>query len=234
MTISVAALTARVAAMVLFCAAGWPSRIWAAVPVDSGVPEFRAVTTNLDGRGISVAQPEASLTMNLLTWEVNPASSGRASSLVTYNTFDGTTNEFPNALGFESGHADAVGDIFYGTADGIAPGVARVDNFEADFFYENFLCNTNLPGIGDTVINQSFTFGTLALADQENGGFRNTTIMRCRTKPCSFPPPTILATLRWCAPPVRRTTASAWGRMPTAPMRIAPVRPATMADANRI
>jgi hypothetical protein len=125
------------------------------------------VTTNLDGNGIMVAQPEASLTMDMLTWEVNPASPAQTNVLFTYTTFDGTTDGFPNVVGFESGHADAVGNIFYGAAYGIAPGVARVDNFEADFFYENFLCNTNLPGLGDAVVNQSFTFGTLAAADQE-------------------------------------------------------------------
>ena len=167
MTISVATLTARVAAMALICAAGWPTRIWSVVPTDSGVPEFRAVTTNLDGSGITMAQPEASLTMDLLTWEVNPANTAQTNPLLTYTTFNGATNEFPNALGFDSGHADAVGDILYGATDGIAPGVARVDNFEADFFYENYLCNTNLPGLGDAVVNQSFTFGTLAVADQE-------------------------------------------------------------------
>ncbi len=153
--------------MALFCAAGDPTRSRAVVPMDSGVPEFNAVTTNLNGNGITVAQPEASLTTDMLTWEVNPASLIQGNSLFTYTTFDGTTNGFPNALGSESGHADSVGDIFYGCSHGVAPGVARVDNFEADFFYENFLCNTNLPGMGDAVVNQSFTFGTLAAADQE-------------------------------------------------------------------
>ena len=167
MFFSRAALTARVAAFALFCAAGWPTRIGAVVPVDSGVPEFRAVTTNLDGSGITVAQPEASLTTDMLTWEVNPAISAQTNVLFAYTTFDGTTNGFPNDVGFESEHADAVGNIFYGAAYGIAPGVARVDNFEADFFYENFLCNPNLPGTGDAVVNQSFTFGTLPPSDQE-------------------------------------------------------------------
>jgi hypothetical protein len=140
----------------------------AAVPGDSGLTAFRAVTTNLNGSGIRVAQPEASLTTNLLTFEVNPASVPQPALSYVYTTFTGTTDSFPNALGFESSHADTVGGIFYGIPFGVATNVAGIDNFEADFFYSNYLDNPTLPGIGDQVVNQSFTFGPLSAADQES------------------------------------------------------------------
>jgi hypothetical protein len=139
----------------------------AAVPGDSGLTAFRAVTTNLDGSGIHVAQPEASLTTNLLTFEVNPAGVSQPALSYVYTTFTGTTDSFPNALGFESAHADAVGGIFYGFPFGVATNVAGVDNFEADYFFSNYINEPNLPGIGDQVVNQSFTFGPLSAADQE-------------------------------------------------------------------
>ncbi len=140
----------------------------AAVPGDSGLTAFRAVTTNLDGSGIHVAQPEASLTTNLLTFEVNPASVSQPALSYVYTTFNGTTDSFPNALGFESSHADAVGGIFYGITFVVETNVAGVDNFEADFFYSNYISDLTLPDIGDQVVNQSFTFGPLSAADQES------------------------------------------------------------------
>ena len=44
---------------------------------------------------------------------------------------------------------------------------SSVDNFEADFFVTNDIENSSLPAIGDAVVNQSFTFGPLSAADQE-------------------------------------------------------------------
>ena len=137
---------------------------------DVGVTALRAITTNLNGEGIAVGQPESSLTTDDLTWEVNPTSPDRAASIFTYTSLGGTANVFPNNLGQESSHADVVGQVFYGTYGspaGVATNVARVDNFEAGFYYTNYITSASLPGTGDTVVNQSFTFGVLSASDQE-------------------------------------------------------------------
>jgi hypothetical protein len=132
-----------------------------------GVTLLRAVTTNLDGSGIRVAQPEASLSLSEPIWEVNPASVGQPAALFTYISIDGTTNFFPNALSSESVHADGVGANFYGqTGQGVATNVAHVDNYDADFFTSNYVFNlTPMPAA--SVVNQSFTFGMLSISDQQ-------------------------------------------------------------------
>lgn len=152
---------------VSFLAAIFASVAAASTLDDVGVTALRAITTNLNGAGIVVGQPESSLTADDLTWEVNPTSPGRAASIFTYTSFGGTTNVFPNNLGQESSHADVVGQVFYGSPAGVATNVARVDNFEADFYYTNYIANASLPGTGDAVVNQSFTFGALSASDQE-------------------------------------------------------------------
>jgi hypothetical protein len=132
-----------------------------------GVTLLRAVTTNLDGSGIRVAQPEASLSLSEPIWEVNPASVGQPAALFTYISIDGTTNFFPNALSSESGHADGVGANFYGlTGQGVATNVAHVDNYDADFFTSNYVFNL-APTPAASVVNQSFTFGVLSISDQQ-------------------------------------------------------------------
>jgi hypothetical protein len=141
-------------------------RATADVPLDSGLAAFRAVTTNLDGSGITVAQSEASLTTNLETWQVNPAAAEKNPSIFTFTSFSGTTNVFPNAIGFESSHADTVAGTFYGIPDGLSTNVARVDTFEADFYVQNYLGTTNSPPNQDSVVNQSFTFGPLDATNQ--------------------------------------------------------------------
>jgi Subtilase family len=133
---------------------------------DIGVAFLDAVTTNLNGAGITVAQPEA-IAASTNGWEVSPASVGQPASLFTYTSSAGTTNVFSNSVGTESDHADAVGQAFYGIPGGVATNVARVDGFEADFFVTNDIENSSLPAIGDTVVNQSYTFGPLSAADQE-------------------------------------------------------------------
>src|SRR5208337_645149 len=85
-----------------------------------GVTVLRAVTTNLDGTGIRVAQPEASLSASAPVWAVNPASVGQPVALFTYISAAGTTNVFPNLLSADSGHADGVAGEFYGIPGGVA------------------------------------------------------------------------------------------------------------------
>jgi hypothetical protein len=127
----------------------------------TGLTLLRSATTNVDGAGITVAQAEASLTEDLLTWEVNPANAGQPALSFTFGSALGTTNVYPNALGADSWHADDVANNFYGIPNGIATNVARVDNYEADYFYTNYVANSLLPPLGDAVVNQSFTFGNV-------------------------------------------------------------------------
>jgi hypothetical protein len=134
-----------------------------------GVVLLRTVTTNLSGAGIPVAQAEAGLDTNNppLMWQVNPAATGQPTNLFTYISSGGSSSNYPNSLGSESGHADQVAGNFYGIAGGVATNVEHVDNFEADYFYDSILAAALPPNIHDAVVNQSFTFGTLATNDQQ-------------------------------------------------------------------
>lgn len=136
-----------------------------------GVTLLRAVTTNLNGAGIRVAQIEAGQDTNNppIFWEVNPAVSGHPASLFTYISQDGSSSVYTNSLGQESTHADAVAQNFYGIPNGVATNVAHVDNFEANDFINSVVDPTPylLSGIGDAVVNQSFTFGPLSTNDQQ-------------------------------------------------------------------
>jgi Subtilase family len=126
-----------------------------------GVTLLRTVTTNVDGTGIRVAQPEAWSTNNPPDFEVNPANGSvqKPASLFTYIGTDGTANFFPNSLGTESGHADTVASYFYGLPGGVATNVAHVDNYDANYFYNGLIATTAPSNIGDRVVNQSFIFG---------------------------------------------------------------------------
>ena len=131
-----------------------------------GLATLRAVTTNLDGSGIRVAQPEASLSTNSPIWEVNPANVGHPVSLFTYRSAAGVTNVYPNSLSANSWHADGVANNFYGFT-GVATNVAHVDNSDADWFITNYVFSPLPPPVGDAIVNQSFTFGSLSVADQQ-------------------------------------------------------------------
>jgi hypothetical protein len=127
---------------------------------DIGVTLLRTVTTNVNGAGIRVAQPEGGYG-TATNWQVNPSTVGQPVSLFTYFSSSGTANNFPNALGAESWHAGAVAGNFYGMSGGVATNVAHVDNYEASYFY-NFIIAALAP-INDAAVNQSFIFtGTVA------------------------------------------------------------------------
>jgi len=132
----------------------------------NGVTLLRMVTTNVDGTGIRVAQPEAGAPY----FEVNPASSlvQQPAGLFTYITSSGTTNYFPNTLGSESTHADEVASNFYGMPAGVATNIAHVDNYDANYFIQvfeqiigsstNYTASLPSSNIDDPVVNQSFIF----------------------------------------------------------------------------
>ena len=126
-----------------------------------GLTLLRTAATNVDGTGIAVGQAEASLTQDLLTWEVNPANAGQPALSFTYESAAGTTNVYPNTLGLDSWHADDVANNFYGIPNGIATNVAHMHNYEADYFYTNYVANLLLPPINEALVNQSFTFGNV-------------------------------------------------------------------------
>ena len=129
-----------------------------------GVTLLRTMTTNLNGAGITVGQAEASLSTNSPIWEVNPGVVGRPTNLFTY--FSGSppdylsvmaTNNFPNLLGAESGHADIVAGYFYGLPGGVATNVAHVNNYDADTFISYYVNQGH--AISERIVNQSFTDG---------------------------------------------------------------------------
>ena len=158
-------LPEKIAALVLAFAvvAGGPA---CAQNLDQiGVTLLRVMTTNVDGSGIRVAQPEGNYDLGT-NWEVNPGFISRPPGFLTYFSADGSTTSFPNSLSSESTHADYVGIFFYGMSGGVATNVAHVDNFDADYFINNYVVS-NLTALGDSVVNQSFSFGALSVSDQQ-------------------------------------------------------------------
>jgi hypothetical protein len=145
-----------------------------------GVTALRAVTTNLNGTGIRVAQVEGNNGDNGSTnaWEVNPTNVAQPVALFTYTSGLGTSTSYPNSVGTWSSHADAVGNNFYGLPGGVATNVAHVDNYDADYFYNNIIAAAFPPNIGDSVVNQSFTFGlqTVTVQQQLDSQYDNYTV----------------------------------------------------------
>jgi len=135
-----------------------------------GVNLLRETTTNLNGSGVRVAQPEGYdpyTPPGTNTWEVNPSSVQQPTNLFTYTSSSGVANTFTNSVGLQSGHADSVAYYFYGIYGDEATNVAHVDNYDADYFYNDIIGATLPSNIGDTVVNQSFSFGDLSASDQE-------------------------------------------------------------------
>jgi len=133
--------------------------------VTIGVTLLQTVTTNVNGTGIRVAQPEGSYPFTppgTNTWEVQPGAVGQPTNLFTYISNGGSANVFPNALGFYSDHANSVGGNFYGLGSGVATNVAHVDNYDADYFYSYIIFPPAPANTNDLVVNQSFTFGNVS------------------------------------------------------------------------
>jgi hypothetical protein len=144
----------------------WATAVVRASNLDvTGVTLLRAVTTNLDGAGIRVGQAEAGYG-TATNWQVNPGVSGvgQPTNLFTYYysvspySAVSTATTYPNALGAESGHADAVAGNYYGMSGGVATNVAHVDNYDANTFINYYVS----PGrsIYARVVNQSFIGAT--------------------------------------------------------------------------
>src|SRR5882724_8857305 len=80
----------------------------------TGVAALRAVTTNLDGSGVRVAQIEATETGGATNFEANPILMGLPASLFLFVSDAGSDTNFPNSVGGSSTHATSVGNTFYG------------------------------------------------------------------------------------------------------------------------
>ncbi|HTV76601.1 MAG TPA: hypothetical protein VMD57_06325, partial [Candidatus Baltobacteraceae bacterium] len=103
----------QIFALVLILAGSFCAEVRAQNLDTTGVTLLREVTTNVDGSGIRVAQPEAGYDQ-VTNWEVNPAAVNQPLALFTYISANGSTTNFPNNLSSESGHADTVAAYFYG------------------------------------------------------------------------------------------------------------------------
>lgn len=103
-----------------------------------------------------MAQAEAPGSTNSGDFEVNYAALNAPQSLFEWISSGGRAWDFPNSIGVESSHADQVAACLYGPNSGVAPGLAHVDNYQAQYLYNNVIL-TAVP-IEDAVVNQSFTF----------------------------------------------------------------------------
>ena len=133
-----------------------------------GVRVLRQVDPTLLGSGVPVAQVEATDTTNSPpTFEVNPAAVGQPTNLFSYTSDLGTATNYPNSVGAESGHADSVGAAYYG-ANGVAPQISHVDNYEANHFYNSIISPLTFipPAIAARIVNQSFVFDGLTPAER--------------------------------------------------------------------
>ncbi len=131
---------------------------------------MRMETTNVNGTGIRVAQPEAddpNTPPGTNTWEVNPAVVGKPTNFFTYISDGGSSTVYTNLLGFESYHAENVAGNFYGIPGGVATNIAHADNYEADYFYDSVVAATFPANINDRVVNQSFIFTGMTVSNQE-------------------------------------------------------------------
>jgi len=141
-------------------------------PDTIGVTLLNTLAVNLNGSGVRVAQSEADDT-NSGEFEVNPALPGQPVTKFTYYGTSGSSSSFPNAVGSESQHADAVGQYFYGLAQGVATNVAHIDNYEASDFVTgeevlgNYIVNLPAANINDAVVNQSFILASASTNEQK-------------------------------------------------------------------
>jgi hypothetical protein len=133
-----------------------------------GINALRAYDPTLTGSGVIVVQAEAGGS----SFEVNPAYVGQPASKFVYIDMSGDTSTTFSS-GEESGHADGVGDYFYGDTntanpEGVAPGVSAIYNYEADYFVNNII-NDGTDGIPipGRIVNQSFIAVTSDNAEQE-------------------------------------------------------------------
>lgn len=114
----------------------------------------------ITGAGLAVAQPEADAGGG--AWQVNPALNPGV--FFTWTSGLGTSTNFTNSVGLESSHANGVATQFYSTAPvGVAPGVARVDSYDANYFINDIIVPQT--AMAARVVNQSFVTDSGGLLD---------------------------------------------------------------------
>ena len=84
-----------------------------------GLIPLQVINPSLTGSGVFVAQPEFGTASN---WQVNPAIVGQPEAKFRWISSDGIATSFPNGLGVESEHANAVGLHFFGNPNGMSLG----------------------------------------------------------------------------------------------------------------
>ncbi len=141
--------------------------------VQIGVAALQQTNDTINGSGVVVGQAEASAGYYnppgnpyayLSVFEPNPTGLGQAASKFTYTDYSTPTTY---SSGQYSGHAQYVASLFYGnTGSGVAPGVAGVDVYESDYYYNNVISGFGPPAGSNSagqptaaspaVVNQSF------------------------------------------------------------------------------
>ena len=137
----------------------FPLLLHAQNPLDTiGITALRAQDPTLTGSGITVTQPEAPKLLDSdPDFEVNPATVHQRISLLVYSASNIVALTYPNKLGTESTHADAVASNLYDATLGAAPGLRRVWNYKYNYFYSTVI-KAQRP-TSARVFNQSFAIG---------------------------------------------------------------------------
>src|SRR5688572_29480685 len=100
-----------------------------------GLVTLRNLVPSLTGTGVVVALPEAGAP----AWQVNPAAISQPAALFTWHASGGSETNYPNSLGSESWHGNEVAKAFFGLTNGAVPGVAHVDNYDANYFFNSLV-----------------------------------------------------------------------------------------------
>lgn len=122
-------------------------------PNATGLAALRREQPSLTGAGVPIGHVEAPYGGDNV-FQVNPSFVGQATSLFTWISPTGTADTFPNEVGFESGHANGVGAVFFGLPGGVAMGVQHVRNYDAQHYMDSVL--TPLASQPDMVVNNSW------------------------------------------------------------------------------
>ena len=131
---------------------------YSSIAAEVGLTELRVKDPALTGAGVTVGQVEA-YASGTGTFEVMPSAVGQpatnSNDFLTYYSGPLQTNTYNDGvIGSASTHATTVAELFYGDVlyggepEGVAPGVAHVDNYNA---------NNYAPAGTDKVVNLSFT-----------------------------------------------------------------------------
>ncbi len=143
-------ISRRRAALSLVAILRFVAPAWADDNETIGVTAMRRERPSISGSGIPVAQSEAPEGTN--GFEVSPLVNPWV--LFTWISASGTATNFPNSVGVESVHGNAVARAFFSSDMGVSPGVPRVDSYEANYFAQNIV--VPLTPIRGQVVNQSW------------------------------------------------------------------------------